>query len=197
MIKSLIDKTLSTKIWMRYYPRKKSRKDRQIHRKLQQTIEWLLLLLTIRKFKRGKGISNTAKYTNIVGSLSGLNRMGGETQRFDPNHWIKWGNSSSRSWEFNITDNGELNLAQQLSRLGSQKRSNSLYQLCCGLQGHLREKWSCWGKCVHGYIIGTNSGLSGRRGETFNWAGLGVGSNVKEGQALSEDEENKLWKLAF
>ena len=24
---------------------------------------------------------------------------------------------------------------------------------------------------------------------------LGVGSNIKEGQALSEDEENKLWKL--
>ena len=27
--------------------------------------------------------------------------------------------------------------------------------------------------------------------------GLGVGSNIKEGQALSEDEENKLWKLGL
>ena len=27
--------------------------------------------------------------------------------------------------------------------------------------------------------------------------GLGVGSYVKEGQALSEDEENKLWKLGL
>ena len=27
--------------------------------------------------------------------------------------------------------------------------------------------------------------------------GLGVGSNIKEGQALSEDKENKLWKLGL
>ena len=31
--------------------------------------------------------------------------------------------------------------------------------------------------------------------EVERLTGLGVGSNIKEGQALSEDEENKLWKL--
>ena len=36
-------RTLSMKIWRKYYPRKKSRKDRQIHGKLQQVVEWILL----------------------------------------------------------------------------------------------------------------------------------------------------------
>ena len=36
-------RTLSMKIWRKYYPRKKSRKDRQIHGKFQQVVEWILL----------------------------------------------------------------------------------------------------------------------------------------------------------
>ena len=34
--------TLSTKIWWKYYPGKKSRKNRQMHGKLQTAVEWLL-----------------------------------------------------------------------------------------------------------------------------------------------------------
>ena len=33
--------------------------------------------------------------------------------------------------------------------------------------------------------------------EVKRLTGLEVGSNIKEGQALSEDEENKLWKLGL
>ena len=123
-------------------------------------------------------------------SVSGLNRMGGGTQRFDPNHWIKLGNSSSRSREFNITDKGELNLAQQLFRLGSQKRSNTLYQLCCGLQRHLRDNGHA------GVNVFTDTLFKQIQdcldAEVKRLTGLGVGLNIKEGQALSEDEENEL-----
>ena len=95
----------------------------------------------IQKRKRHLKYRKIHEQTHRGQSVSGLNRMGGGTQRFDPNDWIKLGNSSSRSIsrEFNVTDKGELNLAQKLCRLGSQKRSNTLYQLSSGLQRHLRD----------------------------------------------------------
>ena len=59
--------TLSMKIWRKYYPRKKSRKDRQIHGKLRQVVEWLLLS-TMKNFKRGRH----AKYQPRSQGLSSL-----------------------------------------------------------------------------------------------------------------------------
>ena len=51
----------------------------------------------IQKSKRHLEYCKIQEQTHRGQSVSGLNRMGGGTQRFDPNHWIKLGNSSSRS----------------------------------------------------------------------------------------------------
>ena len=103
----------------------------------------------------------------------------------------------SRSWQFNITDNGELKLAQQLRRLGWQKRSNTLYQLCCGLQRHLRDNGHAGLNVFTDTLFKQIQDCLDAEVKRLSLTRLGVGSNIKEGQALSEDEENKLWKLGL
>ena len=51
----------------------------------------------IQKRKRHLEYRKIHEQTRRGYSVSGLNQMGKVTQRFDPNHWIKLGNSSSRS----------------------------------------------------------------------------------------------------
>ena len=51
----------------------------------------------IQKRKRHLEYRKIHEQTHRGHSVSGLNQMGEVTQRFDPNHWIKLGNSSSRS----------------------------------------------------------------------------------------------------
>ena len=107
----------------------------------------------IQKRERHLEYRKIHEQTHRGHSLSGLNQMGEVIQRFDPHHWIKLANSSSRSWEFNVTDKGELNLAEQHCRQGSQKRSNTLYPLCCGLQRKLRGNGPAEVNVFTGYII--------------------------------------------
>ena len=101
----------------------------------------------------------------------------------------------------NITNKAELNnwLSKFLVKVhkkkdpGSVYPRNTLYQLCCVLQGHLRD---------NGHLevsVFTNTLFKHFQdcldAEMKFMTELGVGSEVKEGQALCEDEENRLWQL--
>ena len=104
-------------------------KDRQIHWKLQETVEWLLLL-TMKNLKRGRHLEYR-KYTNnthIVGSPC-LVWMGGGTQRFDPNHWRQWDHSPSQSWDFEYHWQGRTFklLAQQIRSLNWTRGLEQFY----------------------------------------------------------------------
>lgn len=103
----------------------------------------------------------------------------------------------------NITDNEELNY--WLSRLvvevrkkkdpGSVYPPNTLYQLCCGLQRHMRDNgrpqlnffsdpaFKHFQDCLDA--------------EMKRLTGMGIGAKVKEAQPFSEDEKNKLWNLGL
>ena len=103
----------------------------------------------------------------------------------------------------NITNNEELNY--WLSKLdvevrkkkdpGSVHPPNTLYQLCCGLQWHMRENdrpdlnvftdpaFKHFQDCLDA--------------EMKRLTGMGVGSKVKEAQAFSEQEEIQLWNLGL
>ena len=70
---------------------------------------------------------------------------------------------------------------------------NTLYQLACGIQRHLREN----GKPVinifeDGAFKGFQDSLDS---EMKRLTGLGVGSDVKQAQPFTEEEEEKLWRL--
>ena len=100
----------------------------------------------------------------------------------------------------NITDNEELNY--WLSKLVVEVRKkkdpdtvyppDTLYQLCCGLQRHMRDNDQ---PEINSFTIPHLSTF--RTVQTprnvKRLTGMGIESNVKEAQAFSEDEENKLW----
>ena len=100
----------------------------------------------------------------------------------------------------NITDNQELNY--WLSKLVVEVRKkkdpdtvyppDTLYQLCCGLQRHMRDNDQ---PEINSFTIPHLSTF--RTVQTprnvKRLTGMGIESNVKEAQAFSEDEENKLW----
>ena len=98
----------------------------------------------------------------------------------------------------NITDNEELNY--WLSKLVVEVRNekdpgtvyppNCLYQLLCGLKRHMRDN----GRPELNFF--TDPSFKHFQdcldAEMKRLTGMGIGSNVKEAQAFSEGEENKL-----
>ena len=104
----------------------------------------------------------------------------------------------------NITDNQELNY--WLSKLVVEVRKkkdpdtvyppDTLYQLCCGLQRHMRDNDQ---PEINSFTIPHLSTF--RTVQTprnvKRLTGMGIESNVKEAQAFSEDEGNKLWNLGL
>jgi len=103
----------------------------------------------------------------------------------------------------NITDNEELNYwlsilvveVRKKKDPGSVYPPNTLYQLCCGLQRHMRENdqpdlnvftdpaFKHFQDCLDAKMK--------------RLTGMGVGSKVKEAQAFSEQEEIQLWNLGL
>lgn len=72
---------------------------------------------------------------------------------------------------------------------------NTLYQLCCGLQRYMRDN----GRPELNFFTDTSFKhfQDCLDAEMKRLTAMGIGSNVKEAQAFSEDEENKLWNLGL
>ena len=72
---------------------------------------------------------------------------------------------------------------------------NSLYQLCSGRKWHVRDN----GRPELNFF--TDPSFKHFQdcldAEMKRSTGMGIGSNVKEAQAFSEGEENKLWNLGL
>ena len=99
----------------------------------------------------------------------------------------------------NITHNEELNYwlskfvveVRKKKNPGSFYPPNTLYQLCCGLQRYMRDN----GRPELNFFTDTSFKhfQDCLDAEMKRLTAMGIGSNVKEAQASSEDEENKLW----
>ena len=76
---------------------------------------------------------------------------------------------------------------------GTAYPPNSLYQLCCGLQQHMQDN----GRPEVNFFTDAsfNHFQDCLDAEMKRLTGMSIGSNIKEAQAFSEDEENKLWNL--
>ena len=72
---------------------------------------------------------------------------------------------------------------------------NSLYQLFCGLKRHMRDN----GRPELNFFTDPSFKhfQDCLEAEMKRLTGMGIGSNVKEAQAFSEGEENKLWNLGL
>ena len=104
----------------------------------------------------------------------------------------------------NITDNQELNFWLRKLVVEVRKKKDpdtvyppdTLYQLCCGLQRHMRDNDQ---PEINSFTIPHLSTF--RTVQTprnvKRLTGMGIESNVKEAQAFSEDEGNKLWNLGL
>ena len=100
----------------------------------------------------------------------------------------------------NITHNEELNywLSKFVVEVRKKKDPstfyppNTLYQLCCGIQRYTRDN----GRPELNFFTDTSFKhfQDCLDAEMKRLIAMGIGSNVKEAQAFSEDEENKLWK---
>ncbi|PFX15305.1 Zinc finger MYM-type protein 3 [Stylophora pistillata] len=103
----------------------------------------------------------------------------------------------------NITHNEEVNywLSKFVVEVRKKKDPgtfyppNTLYQLCCGLQRYMRDN----GRPELNFFTDTSFKhfQDCLDAEMKRLTAMGIGSNVKEAQAFSEDEENKLWNLGL
>ena len=103
----------------------------------------------------------------------------------------------------NITHNEELNywLSKFVVEVRKKKDPgtfyppNTLYQLCCGIQRYMRDN----GRPELNFFTDTSFKhfQDCLDAEMKRLTAMGIGSNVKEAQAFSEDEENKLWNLGL